>query len=206
MTYDKNQTIDSFLTATAAKQPAPGGGSVAALAGALASAIGEMVVNYSVGKKDLAPYQDELRHALGELQRARQVMLELMVEDQAAFETLSSVKKLGQSDKFDAALLACIRIPQAIGATAAAVLHLCDRLTDKVNKFLLSDLAVSAEIAMATVRCAAYNVRVNLSDVADQTERTKFDAAASKQVADCVPVIRRTIERIWNRQQEQGAS
>src|SRR4051794_28832791 len=185
MTYDKNQTIDSFLTATAAKQPAPGGGSVAALAGALASAIGEMVVNYSVGKKVLAPYQDELRHALIELQRARQVMLELMVEDQAAFETLSSVKKLGQSDKFDAALLACIRIPQAIGTTAAAVLHLCDRLTDKVNKILLSDLAVCAEIAMATVRCAAYNVRVNLSDVADQTERTKFDAAASKQVANC---------------------
>jgi len=83
---------------------------------------------------------------------------------------------------------------------------LCDRLTDKVNKFLLSDLAVSAEIAMATVRCAAYNVRVNLSDVADQTERTKFDASASKPVADCVPVIGRTIERIWKRQQEQGAS
>jgi formiminotetrahydrofolate cyclodeaminase len=205
MACDKAQTIDAFLSATAAKQPTPGGGSVAALAGALSAAIGEMVVNYSIGKKDLAQHQDELRRALTELTRARQILLELMIEDQAAYEALSTVRKLPESDaqrqaRFDAALLACIRIPQAIGATSAAILQLCQNLVDRVNKYLLSDLAVCAELAMATVRCAAYNVRVNMGDVADAAERKRFESAAARHVADCGPVIRDVIARIWARQ------
>src|SRR4051812_18812327 len=56
-TYDQHHTIESFLAAAAAKQPAPGGGSVAALAGALAASMGEMVINYSLGKKNLAAYE-----------------------------------------------------------------------------------------------------------------------------------------------------
>ena len=54
--FDRTTSIDAFLSATAAKQPTPGGGSVAALAGALSSAIGEMVLSYSIGKKDLLPF------------------------------------------------------------------------------------------------------------------------------------------------------
>src|SRR3954447_21716538 len=69
--YDQNNTIADFLTAAAAKQPAPGGGSATALAGALAAAMSEMVLNYSVGKKDLAEHQPALTEALAELTRAR---------------------------------------------------------------------------------------------------------------------------------------
>src|SRR4051794_617792 len=98
MTIDKTSSIESFLTAAAAKQPAPGGGSVTALAGALASAMGEMVINYSIGKKDLAPHQDELKNALTELGRARQILLELMIEDQGAYETFTAIRKLPESD------------------------------------------------------------------------------------------------------------
>ena len=82
MTADANATIDGFLTALAAKQPAPGGGSVAALAGALAAAMGEMVLNYSVGKKDLAAHEPALREALTELTRARAMLLELLIENE----------------------------------------------------------------------------------------------------------------------------
>jgi len=58
--------------------PAPGGGSVTALAGALAVSMGEMVLNYSIGKKDLAPHAAELQAALAEFGRARAMLLELM--------------------------------------------------------------------------------------------------------------------------------
>lgn len=207
MLYDKTQPIGVFLDAAAARQPTPGGGSVAALAGALSAAIGEMVVNYSIAKKDLARHQDQLKHALAELNRARQVMLELMLEDQAAYEALSAIRKLPVNDsqragKLDAALLACIRIPQAIGATAAAILRLNDQLVDCTNKYLLSDLAVCAELAMATVRCAAYNVRVNLSDVAEPRERAKFQTSATQQVTRCAAMMRGLIPRIWARQEQ----
>jgi formiminotetrahydrofolate cyclodeaminase len=200
--YDRKETIDAFLIAAAAKQPTPGGGSVTALVGALAASMGEMVINYSIGKKDLAAHQDELKQVLGELTRARQILLELMIEDQAAFEVLSAIRKLPETDptrrgKFDAALLACIRIPQAIGASAAAVLKLCERLVDRVNRYLLSDLAVCAELAMATVRCAAYNVRVNLQDVEDLKERKKIDSLAAAQITESSKTIQRLMPHIW---------
>ena len=126
--------------------------------------MGEMVLNYSVGKKDLVAHEPKLREALAELGRARAMLIELLVEDQLAFEKLTAARKAcnnaGDKDPaFAAALLACIRIPQSIGATAAAILELAQRVTPIVNKYLLSDLAVCAELAMATVRCAAYNVR-----------------------------------------------
>lgn len=204
MTFDKTQSIDAFLSATAAKQPTPGGGSVAALTGALSAAIGEMVVNYSVGKKDLVQHQAELQTALTELTRARQIMLELMVEDQLAFHELSVCRKLPITDpqrsaRFNEALNVCIGIPQTIGATAAAILGNCDKCVEMSNKFLLSDLAVCAELAMATVRCATYNVRVNLADVEDQQRKLTIESAAFKQVIDAGKIIQQVIPRIWTK-------
>jgi glutamate formiminotransferase/formiminotetrahydrofolate cyclodeaminase len=164
-----------------------------------------MVVSYSIGRKDLGEHQDELKVALTELARAQQVMLELMVEDQAAYEALTAARKLPEDDparrgKFDAALLACIRIPQSVGATASAILQLCDRLVERVNKNLLSDLAVCAELAIATVRCAAYNVKVNLADVADPNERSQIELGSLKEISDGGPLVRSVIGRIWARQ------
>src|ERR1700679_1614884 len=91
--HDASMTIHDFLTAAAAKQPTPGGGAVAALAGALAAAMGEMVLNYSVGKRDLAAHQPQLTAALAEFTKARQLLGELMVEDQLAYAALSTAKK-----------------------------------------------------------------------------------------------------------------
>jgi formiminotetrahydrofolate cyclodeaminase len=204
MIADDKQPLSAFLDALAAKQPTPGGGSVAALAGALAAAMGEMVLNYSVGKKDLAAHQSALSEALAELTRARQMLLELLIEDQLAFEKLTAARKAcnnaGDSDPtFAAALLACIRIPQTISATAAAVLELCERVTPIVNKYLLSDLAVCAEMAMATVRCGAYNVRVNLADVSEASERKHLHDSTEILIQKCVKIIERTMPAIWAR-------
>ena len=81
--FDASTPIGTFLTAAAAKQPTPGGGSVTALAGALAATMGEMTLNYSVGKKGLEAHQDILAPALCELTHAREVLVRLMIEDQA---------------------------------------------------------------------------------------------------------------------------
>jgi formiminotetrahydrofolate cyclodeaminase len=207
--YDESRTIVDFLKAAAAKQPTPGGGSVSALAGALAAAMGEMVVSYSVGKKDLVAHDAELREALAEFARARGMMLELMVEDQAAYEAMTAVRKLPpdspeRRDRLSVTLAVCIRVPQVIATTSAAVLELCERLVDKVNRYLLSDLAVCAELAMATVRCGVYNVRVNLSDVADAAQKQAYRAEAQAQVARAVEIVRRVMPRIWRRIEEPG--
>lgn len=206
--YDQETTLRTFLDAAAAKQPAPGGGSVTALVGALAASMGEMVVNYSSGKKGLEDHQGDLKTALDELHRARMLLLELMAEDQRAYEALTAAKKLPEGSaereaQFPAALLASISTPQAIGAAAASILALCDRLVEKVNYYLLSDLAVSADLAMATVRCASYNVRVNLADVASAEERRSYESATAQVLRHAGILIRRVGPRIWARH-EQG--
>ncbi len=201
---NKASTIEAFLTATAAKQPTPGGGSVAALAGALAASMGEMVLQYSVTKKDLVAYHAELQSALAEFTRARALLLQLMVEDQEAFAEVQAARKLpdthmNRQTDIDAAVLACIRVPQAIGATALVILELSEKLVGKVNKFLLSDLAVCADLATATVRCAGYNVRVNLPDVADVARRAQFQAETDDLLKRAVAVVQRVSPAIWAR-------
>lgn len=209
MIYDSTTTIDAFLTAAAAKQPTPGGGSVAALVGGLSATMGEMVLNYSIGKKSLEAYQSELRPALAEFTRARRMMQQLMVEDQAAFEAISRLQKLPpdspeRTSAYPAALLACIRVPQTMAATAVAILELCDRMASFVNIYLLSDLAVCADLAMATTRCAIYNVRANLKDVKDDQDRTSIQSSMSHVLAHAAALIQKVAPRIWERV-ENGA-
>jgi methenyltetrahydrofolate cyclohydrolase len=204
MTYDENTPLGTFLDAAAAKQPTPGGGSVTALVAALSAAMGEMTVNYSVGKKGLEQHQDKLRDALAELHRARQLLMGLMVEDQVAYEALTAAKKLpeGSSDRensFAVALLACVRVPQAMGAACTAILERCDSIVDAVNYHLLSDLAVCADLAMAATRCSVYNVRVNLADLTDGAERERIETATERVLMHASSVIQRVSGRIWER-------
>lgn len=207
--YDPSTPIDRFLDAAAARQPTPGGGSVTALAGALAATMGEMVINYSVGKKDLEAFVGELKPALAEFHRARQVLTQLMVEDQQAYAALTAARKLPEGSnerktQLPAALSACINGPQAMAATGVAVLELCDRIVNFVNPWLLSDLAVCADLSMATVRCAMYNVRVNLPDVTSEAERQRIEGTMFKMLSRAGTVIQQVSKRIWARHGQDG--
>lgn len=197
--YDAKQTIESFVAAAAAKQPTPGGGSVTALVGALAASMGEMVLNYSVGKKELAEHEPALRELLVELTRARSVLMELMIEDQAAYDAMTAARKANDAARFAPALLACIRVPQSVAATAVAVLELCDRVAPMMNPHLSSDLAICCELCMATVRCAVYNVRVNLVDVTDPAEKRKLEQGTARLISQATQLIQRVLPKIWAR-------
>jgi len=205
--YDRSTAIDSFLTATAARQPTPGGGSVAALAGALSAAIGEMVLSYSIGKKDLLPFEAELKHAAHEFQQAREVLLRLMVEDQEAYSEMTRLRKLpmdsiDRQEQMPVAVLACVRVPQAIGATAVAILKICEQVVEIVNPWLLSDLAVCADVAMATARSATYNVRVNLSSVTVPADSKTLEAETDAMLSHAKALIQQVSPRIWSRHAE----
>jgi formiminotetrahydrofolate cyclodeaminase len=202
--HDRSTPIADFLSATAAKQPTPGGGSVAALAGALAAAIGEMVVAYSVGKKDLSGHQPQLVSIAATLAGRRDSLLTLMVDDQNAYAALTAAKKLapdhpGRADRVRAAVQDCIDCPATIGMRALQVLTDCDHLVPLVNRYLLSDLAVSAELAMATVRAAGYNVRANLSSVDSADQRAGLIELIDGMQQPAVALIQKIIPAIWAR-------
>jgi formiminotetrahydrofolate cyclodeaminase len=98
--------------------------------------------------------------------------------------------------EIESASMMCVQVPQAIAATAAALINLSEDLVDKVNKHLLSDLAVCAELAMATTRCALYNVRVNLSEVKETQQARKIESMAEQLLAGATAAIKRVEPRI----------
>ena len=195
---DAEQSLKVFLDAAAAKQPTPGGGAIAAVAGALSAAMGSMVLNYSVNKKDLAAHRPELEAALKNFERSRELLLLLMMQDQEAFLELTEARKVHAQDtvRFNAALRTAITTPQGIGAVAITMLSLVDALVDKVNPFLVSDFSVCADLAMATVRCAITNVRANLPDVTDVADRKKVIEENERMMQHGLKFIQRISPRI----------
>ncbi len=186
---DANTSISNFLTAASAKQPTPGGGAVSALTGALAASMGEMVLAYSVSKKDLIPFSEKNQQALHELSNARRVMLELMVEDQQAYLAFSEAKKAGlPPEQMKPIVDACVGVPHAIATIGLTILKIANRIAGTSNKWLHSDLAVCGELAIATVRCAIHNVRVNLPELPAE-EQARF-------VADCQRLTTQAVEEI----------
>jgi formiminotetrahydrofolate cyclodeaminase len=193
---DSTATIDDFLAAAAAKQPTPGGGAIAALAGALAATMGEMVLNYSVAKKDLAEHAQHNAHALHQLTNARTMLQRLMVEDQQAYQAFSDAKKAGaDAAGMRAIVLACVGVPLAIGTAALQILKIANRVAKTSNRWLHSDLAVCGELAMATVRCAIHNVRVNLPELSAE-DRAKYEADCERLHVDAVDQVKRLLTNL----------
>jgi formiminotetrahydrofolate cyclodeaminase len=172
-------TVEEFLQKANSPEPVPGGGSVAAVAGALASSMGQMVLNLTIGKEKYKQFEADCKTHLASLEKAQKMMLDLMDEDIAAFGGYTEVRKLAKEDparpaKMAEAMQVCVAVPQEICAVALAMLDDMDKIKDKANFFLLGDLGVAAVLAAATVKAAAFNVKANLSFIKDPAELAKI--------------------------------
>lgn len=191
--------VKEFVAQTAAKTPTPGGGSVAALAGALAASLAAMAVRYTQGKKAFAAYEGQLAEAVGQFDRAANLFQELIAEDIAAYEALSAMLKMPEAARlahpdYTATVVAAIRAPQTAAGLAAGVLSLCAKLLDKTNKMLLSDLAIAATYAHATVHASELNVRINLPLLPNKEE----SLAMKQSLYELAVKADRTYEQVRN--------
>jgi formiminotetrahydrofolate cyclodeaminase len=182
------QPLADFLASVASKTPTPGGGAVASAVGALAAALAQMVVSYSVGKKSLAQHEPRLQEATKVLERARGLLLELADEDAAAYGTVNELSKLPEGDPRRAALArataASVQVPLAVMAACVDLLRLFETLAPITNKQLRSDLAIAAVLADATVRASRWNVAVNVAFLSDAKDVEPTNKAAAGLVAE----------------------
>ena len=167
-----------FLTALASSAPAPGGGGGAAMAGALAAALASMVANLTIGKEKFAQQEPEVKALLEEAEQVRQRLLGLVEDDAAVFNSFMSCYKLPKATEEEkAARAAAIRsaakeaaeVPLAIARASYKVLTLAERLVRIGNPGVITDGACSALLARAALRCAEYNVRINLGLTKDES-------------------------------------
>ena len=166
-----------FLTALASSAPAPGGGGGAAMAGALAAALASMVANLTIGKEKFAQQEPEVKTLLEEAEQVRQRLLGLVEDDADVFNSFMSCYKLPKATEEEkAARAAAIRsaakqaaeVPLAIARASYKVLTLAERLVRIGNPGVITDGACSALLARAALRCAEYNVRINLGLTKDE--------------------------------------
>ncbi|MHC5109903.1 MAG: cyclodeaminase/cyclohydrolase family protein [Planctomycetota bacterium] len=177
--------VGSFLDQLADRTPTPGGGGVAALAGALSVAMARMAAAYSVGKHTSEEDASVVRPLQARLSRADHALREMVSADAAAYENMTSVAKdPGKSSPaYERAVIEAIMVPLGIAGMASESLSVMERLTGPCSQYLLSDLGVAAVLAEATARAAAYSVRVNLPEVSDAETREKLHGALTKILA-----------------------
>lgn len=178
--------IAEFLERVGDRQPSPGGGSVAGAVGALACALGRMVVAYSIGPKTKADIREQMETSLLNLHRLKQIMGALITQDAEAYETLQSASKDRSSpDAYQEAALAAVAVPMEIAAVASRALTALDELKAGTNRYLYSDLGIAAVLADAAARSAWYLVHINARELTDETRRRIVLTEITETVGHC---------------------
>ncbi|MCB9437596.1 MAG: glutamate formimidoyltransferase [Anaerolineales bacterium] len=162
----------AFVDSVAAATPTPGGGSVAAFAGALGAALTQMVAGLTVGKKRYAEVEDQMQATLAAASDLREKLLAAVAQDAQAFTDLMTAFKLPQDDPSrDATILTktlgAAEVPHTVCGYGLEALRLAEVAARLGNKNAATDAAVGALMIVAAIEGAALNVRVNLVDLAD---------------------------------------
>lgn len=195
-----NNSVKEFVAATAAKQPTPGGGSVAGVAGALAAALGEMSLNFTRGKKKFAPHENFYARLAKRLAKMRGMFLDLVADDIAAYGMYARLGRMPDGpDKAEAealALAAAIDVPREMAKLALALQEDLLQLADKCNPWLVSDLSAAATLAAAVAVLCDLNVRVNAKNLSDSRAAADLRATSAADRKKAAELAERIEQRI----------
>lgn len=173
-----DKTVSEFLNELASAAPAPGGGSAAALAGAMGAALVSMVCNLTLGRKKYADVQDEMAAVVAQSEELRRELSDLLQADVEAYTAVSSAYKLPKETDADktvrsAAIQEALKqatiVPLHVAEACVCVLDMCRPVAEKGNVNAVSDAGVAALLVEAALRSAALNVIINLKAIQDQT-------------------------------------
>ena len=192
MTVLSELSVGEYTARLASGAPTPGGGSAAALVGALAAALGEMVGNFTVGKPKYAAVEADVQRILAALEVQRARLLELIDADADAYSQVGAAfglprttdeERAARAQAIEDALKSAAQVPLAVMEACMAVCGQLEELRQKGNPNLLSDVGVAAELTRAACRCAWLNVEVNLASLKDTAYVSEVRAATSERMA-----------------------
>jgi formiminotetrahydrofolate cyclodeaminase len=196
------QNIAMFLDELASSSPAPGGGSVAALAGAMGAALSSMVCNLTKGKQGYETVQDEIHEILKKSERLREDLTELIDRDTEAFnEVMTALKMPKDTEELKAqrkiviqtAFKHAAEVPLETARKSLQVLDVAYIVAQKGNTNSISDAAVSALMAQSAAQAAILNVRINLGSIKDnqfvQKVRTEIDTILKKTTTKSTMIL-----------------
>jgi len=170
-------TVEEFSRILASNAPAPGGGSVAALSGALGADLLSMVCRLSVGREEFKAFDDVLRECLQDAESLSKSLLKRVDLDTEAFnEVMAAFKMPKETDAqkntrriaIQAGYMEAVQSPLGIAAESLQVLSQAERIIGKFNTNAMSDFGVAAQQAKAGIEGAVMNVMINLPSIKDE--------------------------------------
>ena len=187
-----NNSLEQFSAKLASAAPTPGGGGAAALAGALAVALGNMVGSLTVGIKELNAASEELRGKL----------LAQMDEDAKAFEPLSKAYGIpkdapGRDEELERCLHAAAEPPMNILRLSCEAMDLIAEYAEKGSRLVISDAGCAAAMAQAAIRSAALNVAINTRLMKDRDYAEKMNEELDALVTKYVPMAEQAFELVY---------
>ena len=172
------ESLSGFVAGVASSNPVPGGGSVAAHAGALAAALAQMVAGLTIGKKKYVAVDAEMKEAALKAAALGNQLAALVKRDAEAYAQVSKAYKLPKEPADAAArrtsavtnaLVKAAEVPLETARAAVEVAQLAALVGEKGNTNAVTDAGVAALLAHASARGAAYNVRVNVQAMEDKS-------------------------------------
>ena len=169
-------TLKKYLDDLAAKLPAPGGGSAAALTAATGAALISMVANFTIGKEKYKFVEEEIKKVLSSSEDLRQKLINLVDEDVTAYKKLSSAYKLSKDSPEDKrkreqamqeGLKEALATPLEVCKLSHQAVKLCPVMSEKGNANLISDVGVAVALLASAFQSALLNVEINLKSIKD---------------------------------------
>jgi glutamate formiminotransferase/formiminotetrahydrofolate cyclodeaminase len=173
----ETETVRDFVGEVASAEPAPGGGAAAAHAASLGAALGEMIARLTTGREKYRDVEQEVSETLADLTPLRARLERAAADDAASFNRVMEARRLPQSSEderivrageIEAALKGAATVPLEVAGVAAQVLELLETLAEIGNPNALSDAATGAQLSLAAVASARYNVLVNTAEIEDE--------------------------------------
>ena len=185
--------LETFLDELASGAPTPGGGSAAAVIGAMGAALISMVCNVTLGKKGHEAVEAEMRSVRDASERLRAQLTSMVADDIAAFDGLMAAyrlpkandeDKLRRADAIQSTLRAATETPLACARACAQVVALSRRAGEKGYAGVVSDAGVGVLAANAALRSAALNVYINAPSLKDRSYAEAALSEIEKLLAD----------------------
>ena len=169
--------MEEFIEAVGSSDPAPGGGSVSALCGALSAALSRMVVGLTLGKKKYEDVKGEMEDMLPDLEKLGRELLEAVEKDSRSFEQYMAALSLPKETEEEKAvrfkamqegLKAAVIVPLSVAEKSLSILPYAKAVAARGNRTAVTDALVSAMTARTAVLGAVFNVKINLKSIEDE--------------------------------------
>ena len=197
-------SVMNFTCELAAKKSVPGGGGASALAGAIGTALGSMVGEFTIGKKKYADVEDDIKSLMKRAEDIRFELLKCIDDDAVAFEPLSKAYSIPKENPDrDEIMEKCLKdaaaVPYRILELACEAVELHRDFADKGSVIMISDAATGAALLQGAIKGAAVNVKINTKSMKDRAYANDLDSKVDALVLKYTKLADEIYTDVWNR-------